>query len=375
VNTTLKISSCLGIFLLLGACSLEAKKGPSLLLRFDPQSEARESLAPMSWFQGGPGVRVAPYIDDFQCIGVNVTGPGIADSSISNPDGPLKTQTISQAMAAGSSCSYRGVLGGLTMRPASGVYSPIDVSMSVPAGPGRMVQVFGVNSNGNANLNSKATAMCNTALQYDDGANSGSSSVIYELARAPLPSLFSSRSITLSSNLTEAAWSNPSSKVMDCGDNCAIASANSTITLDTDSAFGSAETTIKLAIPFVIPAGFNSASSTASFKVKLSANGGMSSNVAFSIYSNGSGAPGTLASAVANSTVASNANAAWSYATWSSLALIAGQTYWVVIEPDSAGVTLPSDSGQTSIGVKKYIPSTWSILGGTPDFEISLCPQ
>jgi hypothetical protein len=359
--------------LALTACSLEAKKAPSLLLRFDPTDE-RESVAPMNWFRSDAEVRVAPTMSQFACIGVNVTGPGINDSSISNPDTPAQTQATYQAMLAGSSCSYRGVVGGLTFPAAGATYSPIDVSLNVPAGSGRMIQVFGVGDV--QSTGGSSTQLCSTVLQ-DDGANTSSQKMIYELARAQVPSLFSSQSITLNSNLGDTAgWSSPTNKLMDCETNqntgcTTVNSSAATTTYFLD--FGSTGDKM-IAIPFVAPNPL--IGTTLGFTVELSAISS-TSNVDFQIYTDSSPSPNVVIGTAVQIALPAAANSLPMVGSFTGISWTAGAKYWLVIKPNlSAGARLPMSTGGASLqstAITNPTNGDWGDLSGTPKFNIRFC--
>ncbi len=120
------------------ACSLHSvERGTHLSIRVDARG-----------LEGPPGAAlVQPFasaspptaIGGFDCLGVNVTGPGIPDTS-QNPEpnlGPLFDDLLNRR----SYCTYRGILAGPVSATISG---PQEIALVVPPGNPRLVQLVGL---------------------------------------------------------------------------------------------------------------------------------------------------------------------------------------------------------------------------------------
>jgi hypothetical protein len=121
------------------ACSLNAvEKGNRVLIRIEDQSpgqgmDNQMRVAPQSSASPPP-----PAVTGFDCIGVNVTGPGISDSS-RNPE-PNTPAVFDNLLKRTSYCTYRGILAGPISTSAT---SAQEISLVVPPGNPRLVQLVG----------------------------------------------------------------------------------------------------------------------------------------------------------------------------------------------------------------------------------------
>jgi alpha-tubulin suppressor-like RCC1 family protein len=182
-------------FLAISACSLEGKKNKSLLnLMFQGRTEN-----PLSTFDR-VSVRSAPSdITGFSCLGVNVVGPGIADTG----GQPESFPNFGPLLARENSCAYRGAVAGPFYLNGS---NPINVSIEVPTGAPRIIQMVGV-----------TTASECIPGNFVNG--SASSPGVYEIGRA-VTDLFSDKSVTIVNDYPSGGDEN---RRVDCGDNCTTA--------------------------------------------------------------------------------------------------------------------------------------------------------
>ena len=127
------------------ACSLSSvDHGARIVVRIEDRSE-------------GPGARLAPVpfasttppptaVTGFDCIGVNVTGPGIPDTS-RNPETNLGA-IFDDLMQRRSYCTYRGLLAGPISTQSAGAQ---EISLLVPPGSPRLVQLIGLKERNGSN--------------------------------------------------------------------------------------------------------------------------------------------------------------------------------------------------------------------------------
>ena len=171
-------------------CSLEAphREGPSLYV--DLSSITDEFAA-----KSAPGT-----IGGFDCLGINVVGPGIPDSS-GRMLGNLGE--IHQALLQQAYCSYRGVTAGPILKSGSN-YVASELALSVPAGPARVIQVMGI-----VDARAGRPACQPGTFATDLGATAGQVG-FYEIARAVVD-LASDRAISLAS-----AWDGTEARLMNC---------------------------------------------------------------------------------------------------------------------------------------------------------------
>ncbi len=158
--------------LMISSCSLEPQSGDSSIY---------VDLSALARAAGVASLTNAAYAD-FACIAMNVTGPGIEDSDPyrldKNPAGDF-AKTLS-----GSACAYRGI-----------VSAPIflsnlldlrgEISLKIPPGPVRMVQLVGV----------KSQESCLRGLIDPPALDNDEN--YYELGRAEVRDLVGDRSVDL----------------------------------------------------------------------------------------------------------------------------------------------------------------------------------
>ncbi len=215
----MKLIHGMGLFALSGlmaACSLTAlEDGPLLSIRIEDRSEGTE-IAP-----GEKTARVAPQasgspvpppttISGFDCIGINVLGPGIPDSS-RNPE-PNLAQIFDQLLKRQSYCSYRGILAGPLSTTATVAQ---ELSMVVPAGNTRMIQLVGlVNRNGSNDCQVEFTPGMNPPLDANGKPLEGDA---FELGRAVVD-LFQDRLVSIVPVWNGLSAAEQEVRRLDCGD-------------------------------------------------------------------------------------------------------------------------------------------------------------
>jgi hypothetical protein len=208
-----------GVFVL-SACALEAcsfsnaDRDPSLYIDLSALENRsyQFSLLNSPSFLAGPGVTTAPQsATGFSCYGVNVTGPGIADTSI-HPEGDPALEFSKTLLSPEYYCSYRGVV----TPPLTPSQGALDVSLMVPPGSIRLVQVLGVSD----------PTICSSGVIGNE-TTSSTGSRYYELGRSIIHDMFSDVSVNVTVNwpsgtTTEDALARQR-RAMDCGDgNCSV---------------------------------------------------------------------------------------------------------------------------------------------------------
>lgn len=196
----------------LNACSLSSSKDdPALHVDL---SSYQDHSGRFALLNGGGlihGLAPPQAATGFSCYGVNVTGPGIMDSSM-HPNGENPMLTFNKTLA-GDYCTYRGVITPPITLDGTG---SADVALQLPPGGIRLVQVFGVND----------PALCTAANFGNDGASGGNSggSKYFELGRGVVQDLFSDRSIEVTTTWPTAAGIqgdiDRGKRALDCGGNC-----------------------------------------------------------------------------------------------------------------------------------------------------------
>lgn len=179
----------------LSGCSLSARDGdPALSVDLSPLRDRAAQLSLMSgWnhptlFSVNGNLSFAPTdVSSFKCYGVNVTGPGIADSS-SNPSRSALADFERTISEKDRFCSYRGVVTPpLLLSPSESA----EASLLVPPGGVRLVQVVGVND----------VQICESGVLGRDQQHSGpESSKYFEIGRAVLTDVYSDRSVSITTS-------------------------------------------------------------------------------------------------------------------------------------------------------------------------------
>jgi len=356
-------SAAFAALLLIAGCSLEPKKGPALQLRIEPETASAPARLEFAADANPIQAMSAPStLDSFACLGVNVTGPGIADSSIHEPETDLGG--IFARLVAGERCSYRGVIAGPFYRNvATNSFTAVDASMSIPAGAGRMIQVLGVTD----------PVACASAFQEEDPGVSGPR--YYEVARAFLPSLFSSQSVSLNTSWNSLDSTQQDAQSVDCGDgdHCTV-DTNTSEDLDFSINTGGAQS--MFAFRFQIPSG-GAYLGTFRFKGRTSTSASMTAAV---YPDTGAGDPDTGASVIATTTISgiSGTDAIHSASFGAGLGVFISTPgyYWVVLKTPTALVNLRYNGMGSPDGnaFRYYTGSTFTAFtNGLPWFETRVC--
>jgi hypothetical protein len=125
------------------ACSLKGvERGATIVVRIEDRSEgpaaAQSHLGPIGPLST-PTLPPPPAVSGFDCLGVNVVGPGIPDTSM-NPN-PLSQTVLPDLLAGRTYCSYRGILAGPILANAT---TAQEVAFVVPPGSPRLIQIVGL---------------------------------------------------------------------------------------------------------------------------------------------------------------------------------------------------------------------------------------
>ncbi len=125
------------------ACSLKGvERGSTIVVRVEDRSEGKDAARPT--LNGPIGPLATPtlppptVVSGFDCIGVNVVGPGIPDSSL-NPSGNAQAM-MPDLLAGRTYCSYRGIIAGPILANAT---TAQELAFVVPPGNPRLIQVVG----------------------------------------------------------------------------------------------------------------------------------------------------------------------------------------------------------------------------------------
>lgn len=115
-------------------CSLDpVKRSGNITIRIEAPKRSVSSALTAS-------IMTAPTsVSAFSCIGVNVIGPGIPDTS-RNPD-PNLPLVFDRLLRRESYCSYRGIIKGPL---STAITTDQEISLVVPPGAPRLVQVIGI---------------------------------------------------------------------------------------------------------------------------------------------------------------------------------------------------------------------------------------
>jgi hypothetical protein len=147
-------------------------------------------------------------VSAFSCLGVNVLGPGIPDTS-RNPE-PDQIGLFGRLLRRESYCSYRGLLVGPLSVSAGG---PQEVAFTLSSGAGRLIQLVGIQEIGGSNT---CTSEFNLAVPEAVGpSGTPLDSQYFELGRAVVD-LFSDQVITLSTEWNGLTAAEKLTRQMDC---------------------------------------------------------------------------------------------------------------------------------------------------------------
>ncbi len=122
------------------SCSLEQSTSHNLNLSFQPVTSRNETSNWVSSLSSGGDFQVLtvsppPALNGFSCLAVNVVGPGInTDRQARDLQGPIE-----DLLSGKTSCAYAGV----TSAPIA-LSADAGISLQIPSGPSRLIQVVGV---------------------------------------------------------------------------------------------------------------------------------------------------------------------------------------------------------------------------------------
>lgn len=200
----------LTLALVSSGCSLSGRGDDSSiyvdLSAYNNQGAARFSLLDTATF--AYGISTPPSTaSGFNCYGVNVTGPGIGDSS-SRPGSQDLGIIFDKLLRKESYCSYRGIV---TPPIVLGAGGTSEVALQVPPGGLRLVQVVGVND----------PLVCSSGVLDEPAGSTSGGGRFFEVGRAVVGDLFGDQSVDVATNWP-ATSALQAARVMDCGGNCAL---------------------------------------------------------------------------------------------------------------------------------------------------------
>lgn len=176
----------------LASCSLDRDRDYSnVSIRVPGRPQAAKVFDPIL----RPSMGVAPTtVSLFDCLGVNVIGPGIQP-----PAGNNLGDFTFEALYAGDSCAYPGIS---AVFPNSA--NDTKVSLKVPSGKGRVVQIAGIVAGG--------TSVCSTG-NFNDAKEGWEA---YELGRA-VTDLFRDMAVSVRSTYDSLTSAEQQDREMSCG--------------------------------------------------------------------------------------------------------------------------------------------------------------
>lgn len=212
VVTVAGISS-LSLFFWTG-CSLQPKSQRTKIFidlsEVVDQARSEEALLSLQ-----PNVMSSPApapssIAGFDCLAVNIVGPGIPKAPQDHGDEDPVAIANALLNPASPSCTYLGAHAGPIVKGPNGFPAQVELSLNVPAGPQRVIQVVGIKEPAGV-VTPKVCRPGGMGADDDEGVG------YYEITRRVLPSLNSSQSLAISSEwpTNDAARQ---SRRMNCGD-------------------------------------------------------------------------------------------------------------------------------------------------------------
>ena len=289
----------------------------------------------------------------FACYAVNVTGPGIADTS-PNPDSDPMLNFYNTLNVPGTYCSYRGIVTPPLRLDSSG---GTVAELRIPPGGVRLVQVVGVNDQ----------IVCDSGVVDDPPGTSGGSR-FYEVGRAVLTDVFSDRSVDVNMNWPTSA-TEQAARLMDCGGNCGL--------VDSFNPSVNSSATFSASIPMYAQR-ISQASGKYIRSVDVNLTLTAADTVTATIYTSAVGA--TMPSTATSYTASLALPASTSGAVGFDLRTINGYLqmqsnadYWIVIGSTSSGTAWKYTSG-TGSNMAKYLSGTWNAVSGVGfDFRVNEC--
>ena len=204
----------------LNGCSLKGR-GDDPSLYVDLSSLKQQNSQQFALLNSGgttfglTGLLTAPptAANGFSCYAVNVTGPGIAETSGNavNNTGPRDPMIdfYNTLNNPNTYCAYRGVVTPPLFLDGTG---SSDASLQIPPGGVRLVQVVGVND----------PLVCGSGVVDDPaGSTGGNGNRFFEVGRAVLNNVFADQSISVTSTWPTGTGAAPdaarAARAMDCG--------------------------------------------------------------------------------------------------------------------------------------------------------------
>ncbi len=207
------VAFAMGTAVGLNACSLSSTKSDgtaSLYVDLSSLKGAANRFALMNSGGGLYGLVPPNNAAAFSCYAVNVTGPGIGDSSPSQhpQDVGLVFSNLLNASVSNNYCSYRGVVTPPIILNAAG---PSDATLQIPPGDIRLVQLVGIND----------PLVCASGVVDDPPGSTGGGGRFFEIGRSVVGGLFSDTSVDVAMSWPATA-ALQSLRTMDCGGACAL---------------------------------------------------------------------------------------------------------------------------------------------------------
>lgn len=189
------------------ACSLSSvDRGSRIVVRIEDPSEGAH-LGPVPLVSNSP----PPSVSGFDCIGVNVSGPGIPDTS-HNPE-PNLGVLFDRLIRRESYCSYRGILAGPISATAAGAQ---EIALTVPPGSPRLIQLIGFKERDGSN---------DCIREFDPGAagpvigpsGQPAEADAYEIGRVVV-GLFGDMTVSLNPEWNSLSGAEQDNRALKCGD-------------------------------------------------------------------------------------------------------------------------------------------------------------
>lgn len=353
------------VFLLVTSCSLEPKKNNTDvhvdLSQIIQTSQSGIQSTPFDFLKNDVGTRSIPTagLAGFSCFGVNVIGPGIPISGI-NQGAPLNLGFIHQKVLSRQSyCTYRGVIS----PPIFASTAIQNISLQIPSGPARVVQVLG----------SYSASQCSSGFE-----NNGPNTLdVYEVGRTVLD-LFSDTSANIQSEwptgASTAEQSDRLGRVADCF-GCENFSLGGGLTNTTASWTNTPFTGIAQRVQFFSAGRMErvkihaKTSGAGSYKAKIFTDAEISSNLAPTN-------PGSLGVTMGSFQALTTSFDDYTVQFPSGGTYITPGIYWLVLEFSGAGPFFFAGEGASPVNVKTFNAGVWATDVNLADmfFNILACP-
>lgn len=373
------LSKWIGILVAIGtasACSLSGHdNGASLFVDLSSLEGHGSRYALLNSNGGFMGVTVGntatipTSASGFACYGVNVTGPGIADSGHDSSGKDPMVDFYRTLNEANRYCSYRGIVtpplylnGGST-----------EAALLVPPGGLRLVQIVGVND---------STVCMSGVLDDPPGSSGGGGNRFFEIGRAVLNDVFSDRSLTVgmswpTGNTTQDD-ADRAARTMDCGDGGGVCSTIGGFAASAGASATPSSTYTQFAQRIAATPG----KYLKSVDLNLSIPSGTTEDVTVTIYSSVSGDSIPSSSTNYANTLTLTGASSYVSATFpigtsgNYLLMQSGYDYWIVVSTAHADTTQWRMATGSGSDIAKYDvgTSSWTAYPGqTLDYRIQAC--